>query len=359
MTARERFLAAVRGEEVDRFPVWLKMANRTWQSSQPEPYCSMGAEELLTAVGSDLLIGCGVSVQKDAPHVRLSVAEENGSRRTTMETPDGVLTSREALDPHTGSWHPREFPADSVENLRGARWLFTDTSHTVDLHDAQDSAARQKELEAKDAVTRAGIGPSPLMRLVQHLCGPEDTAYLMHDEPGLFREVLDLMHQDRLRHLRALLPHVRADTFWMTENTSTTLISPQMFEEFCLPQLREYGHLIAEHGLVGVHHMCGKLDALLEMIDQLPAQVNEAYTTPPVGDVMLADGRRRMPSKALMGGTNATLWLKPADAIAQSVAEDLARCPDRRKILLTSAGVLPPPVSFVKARRVVAELKRL
>ncbi|MHC4591100.1 MAG: hypothetical protein ACYS8L_00200, partial [Planctomycetota bacterium] len=91
MTARERFFATVRGEEVDRFPVWLKMANRTWQSSQPEPYCSMGAEELLTAVGSDLLIGCGVSVQKDAPHVRLSFAEEDGSRRTTMETPDGVL----------------------------------------------------------------------------------------------------------------------------------------------------------------------------------------------------------------------------------------------------------------------------
>jgi hypothetical protein len=101
------------------------------------------------------------------------------------------------------------------------------------------------------------------------------------------------------------------------------------------------------------------LDDLLEMIDRLPAQVNEAYTTPPVGNVMLADGRRRMPSKALIGGTNATLWLAPVEEIVRTVAEDLANCPDRRKIFLTSAGVLPPPVGFEKARRAVAELKRL
>ena len=91
----------------------------------------------------------------------------------------------------------------------------------------------------------------------------------------------------------------------------------------------------------------------------MPALVNEAYTTPPLGDVTLADGRRRMPSKALMGGTNATLWLEPVERIVQTVAADLAACPDRRRIFLTSAGVLPPLVSFHKARRVVGEFKRL
>ena len=40
-------------------------------------------------------------------------------------------------------------------------------------------------------------------------------------------------------------------------------------------------------------------------------------------------------------------------------AEDLAACPDRRRIFLTSAGVLPPPVSFDKARRTVEAFKTL
>jgi hypothetical protein len=105
--------------------------------------------------------------------------------------------------------------------------------------------------------------------------------------------------------------------------------------------------------------MCGKLKALLEAIDGLPAQVNEAFTSPPVGDTTLADGRTRMRSKAPIGGTNATLWLAPAERIVAAVAADLAACPDRRKIFLPSAGVLPAGVSFDKAREVAAAFKRL
>jgi hypothetical protein len=86
---------------------------------------------------------------------------------------------------------------------------------------------------------------------------------------------------------------------------------------------------------------------------------NEAFTTPPLGDVTLADGRARMPSKALIGGTNATLWMEPAETIIRTVADDLAACPDRRKIFLTSAGVLPAGVSLDKARQVTDGLKRL
>ncbi len=359
MGNRERIFATFRGEEVDRFPVWLKMTNRTWQSSQPEPYSEMGPVELLEAAGCDLLVGCWTRAEKKGPHVQRTRTRENGLRRTVSQTPDGELVAEDTYDRYTQSWHPTRFPADSPENLRRLRWLFKDTAYSVDADEAAEWAARQEELEEKDAFTLAGIGPSPLMNLVEHLCGPENTVFLMHDEPELFGEVLDLMHRDRLRNLRALLPYVPADSFWLTENTSTTLISPTMFEEFCLPHLRDYGNLVIEHGTVAVHHMCGKLNALLEMIDRLPAQVNEAYTTPPVGDTTLAEGRERMRSKALIGGTNATLWLEPVETIVETVAADLASCPDRRKIFLTSAGVLPPPVSFEKARRAVAGFKKL
>ena len=112
-----------------------------------------------------------------------------------------------------------------------------------------------------------------------------------------------------------------------------------------MPQLTVYGNMILENGLMPVHHMCGKLNALLEMIDKLPAMANEAYTTRPVGDASLAEGRTRMPTKALIGGTNATLLLEGTETIINAVAEDIAACPDRRKIFLTSAGVLPATVA--------------
>ena len=177
--------------------------------------------------------------------------------------------------------------------------------------------------------------------------------------PEVFEEMIALMHEDAMRDLRARLPYQKADTFWISENTSTTLISPDLFREYCMPHLRAFGDLALEHGLIPVHHMCGTLNVLLEMIDALPAMVNEAFTTRPLGDASLAEGRERMPSKALIGGTNATLWMAPEDEIIGTVEEDLANCANRRGIFLTSAGVLPSLVSFEKAKRVVEAFKEM
>jgi hypothetical protein len=275
------------------------------------------------------------------------------------ETPDGRLTAEVKFDPLTCSWHPTRFPADTPERVRALRWLFTDTRYTVAEADAAAHRQRQEAWAADDVFTMMGIGPSPLMNLMQELSGPEATIFLRADEPALFAETVALMHADRQRELACILPHVRADSFWLTENTSTSLISPEMFADICAPHLRDYGQAIRSNGRIAVHHMCGLLNALLETIDGLPAEANEAFTTRPVGNTSLAEGRTRMPHKALIGGTNATLWLQPADVIVRTVAEDLANCPDRHGIVLTSAGVLPADVSFAKARHVVAELRQL
>jgi len=357
MTSRERILASVGGEEVDRFPVWLKMDNGTWQGAQGEPYRSMGSRELLTACGCDLMDWTGTGAKQRNPHVTYRQERTNGTATDIFETPGGTLIKQYGVDPVNG-WHPTKYMVATADDLAAVRWLFTDTTYALE-GDVGPARRKQAQCEADGVLTSTGLGPSPLMNLVEDICGPENANYLAFDEPDLFDEIVRLMHADYLRHLDVYLPAQVADTCWLTENTSTTLISPTQFERYCGPHLREYSQRILEAGMIPVHHMCGTLNALLEDIDALPALVNEAYTTNPVGDVTLAEGRTRMPSKALWGGTNATLWLAPIDVIVETVAADLANCPDTRKIFLTSAGVLPPPVSFDKARQTVAELKRL
>ncbi len=359
MSSRERILAVMEGLEVDRFPVWLKMANSTWKASQPEPYRSMDEITLLREAGCDLFLNNWTRVERSTPYVKQTVQNGENLKTTVYETPDGPLVASEHYDVYTSSWHPAKYPVETASELRMLRWLFTDTTYRVESGRAEAAQAKQREFVANDAVTSAGIGPGPLMSLVEHLCGPENTTFLMYDERELFEETLQIMHEDRMRHLKALLPVTHADAFWLIENTSTSLISPQMFRDYCMPHLRDYGNLIREHEIIAVHHMCGLLNPILEMIDELPAQVNEAYTTRPLGNVSLAEGRRRMPSKALIGGTNAVLWMNPVEEIVQTVADDLAQCPDRRRIFLSSAGILPPGVDMAKARQVVEGLKKL
>jgi hypothetical protein len=237
--------------------------------------------------------------------------------------------------------------------------MFSDVAYSTDPDNIEEGRQRQAQYVEDDIITGCGIGPSPLMMMVEQLAGPENTNYLAVDEPELFGELIDMMQQDMVKMLKVMLPAQSADTCWMTENTSTTLTSPAQFRQYCLPHLREYGQMMLDNDIIPVHHMCGTLNALLEDIDDLPALVNEAYTTDPLGDVSLAAGRTRMPSKSLWGGTNATLLLEPVDTIVQTVSDDLAACPDRRRIFLTSAGVLPPPVSFEKAQQLMARFKEL
>ena len=358
MTSRERILATIRGEEVDRFPVWLKMGG-AWQTSQPDEVQRMNGRELLEATGCDLFMGAGLHADRRTPHVKHTEDRQNGTIKRAWETPDGTLTGTFRVDPVTGAGHPTEYPVKNLDDLRMLRWEYTDVEYAVDPDKLAAHVQRQNEMEEMGAATTAGIGPSSLMNLIEHWAGPENTVYAMVDDKELFDETIELMHQDRCKQLEAMLPPSKTDTFWMTENTSTTLLSPQLFEEYCMPQLTVYGNMILENGLMPVHHMCGKLNALLEMIDKLPAMANEAYTTRPVGDASLAEGRTRMPTKALIGGTNATLLLEGTETIINAVAEDIAACPDRRKIFLTSAGVLPATVSIEKAKKLVDGLKSL
>lgn len=64
--------------------------------------------------------------------------------------------------------------------------------------------------------------------------------------------------------------------------------------------------------------------------------------SPPVGNTTLLDGRTIFPDKTLVGGTNAALWLEPAERIIAEIAADLDALPHHRGIVISSAGMMPP-----------------
>ena len=190
MTTRERITAVMEGEEVDRFPVWLKMLTNGWRNLQPEPYKSMDNIELLRQVGCDPMVGLGVRTRSDAPHIKQEVTEKDGIRVTCITTPDGELRGEEKFDPTTSSWHPVVFMAETPENLKKLQWLFRDTEYTADPDSLERAQKQKQEYEKEDVFTMSGIGPSPFMYLLQHLSGPVSTIYLMMDEPDIFRETV-------------------------------------------------------------------------------------------------------------------------------------------------------------------------
>jgi len=267
------------------------------------------------------------------------------------ETPDRTLKAVSAYDEGSHSWHPVEFPVKTREDLLALRHVYDGNRYVLDQDMLAKGKERLKQVGDRGIVV-VGMGTSPLMSLIQHLIGPASTYYFFADYPEEMDEVIECMHQDNLRRLRVILDHAPYDYVVTTENTSTTLLSPKVFETYPWRHLNEYAHLIKAHGKSHIMHMCGTLKDLLPKIDELPSDAIEAYTSPPVGNTTIADRARLCPNIAIVGGTDATLWLRPVEEICRRIERDLDEAGGIRGVVLTSAGVMPPGASIEKIARI-------
>ncbi|NQT88437.1 hypothetical protein HQ560_16845, partial [bacterium] len=316
-----------------------------------EPYTSMPELDLADALDLDHMAGGPSPAVCTNERVTVHVEEADGRRTRRFETPDGTLTDVYGFDPASCSWHPLEFPIKTLADLRAARHIYEGSKFRLDPDKVEAARARIREVGDR-GITMVGMGISPWMDLIQHQIGPEQAYYFLFDHPEATRELIDLMHAERLRYLRCLLGDCPYDYVISIENTSTTLLSPAIFEDICWPQLMEYGTLIVEAGADHIMHMCGKLRALLPKMDELPALAIEAYTSPTVGDTTLADRVELCPSKGIIGGTSAALWIRPTEVICEAIEASFAEAGTHLGVVLTSAGVLPPSVTLDKVQRV-------
>lgn len=351
MTSRRRLLAAYRGEEVDRLPWWAKVTNATWRSSQPDDVREWSDLELLDYIHADGIFGTPACVDAEHTRIEQETSVSDGKRVTVTHTPDGDLTETWTLDPYTNSWHPTEFPVKTVEDLRRWRWIETDVEYAPNAGQI-DKGREQRERLGERGVLKTGWGTSPLMHLVEHVIGPAETPLMLFDHPDETEELIELMHESYVRRAAAVARHTQADIVVSVENTSTTLISPDQFEKYCLKHLCDYGWAVENEGVMHELHMCGHTKVLLPQIDTIPASSVEAYTSPTLGNTRLVDGRTLAPSKTLVGGTNVNVWLWPIEDIQQYVLDELAACPDHRRIVLTTAGVAPPGCPAGKFREI-------
>jgi uroporphyrinogen-III decarboxylase len=195
------------------------------------------------------------------------------------------------------------------------------------------------------------------MHWIQHLAGVETGHLLLLDRQPEVEDLFGVMHDAMCRRLEIIADRSPYPAIYSVENTSTTLISPRMFRRHCQPHLADYGHLIRQADKRHILHMCGKLKLLLPDVATLPATAIEAFTSPPVGNTTLLDGRRDCPDMCLIGGTNATLWLQPAEQIIEAIEAHLDDLPHQRGIVITSAGVMPPPCRPETIKRVADWVK--
>jgi hypothetical protein len=352
LTPRRRWLAAIRMQPVDRLPFWPKLGGG-YARVQADPFRGMELAALHDWIGSDRHEGIGGCWKETRRRTSAECRKTDGTRRTVFRTPHGDTEQIERFDEPSQAWHPMRFPVQTVEHVRWMTDFWSDANVEPDPDACRKTQERKREI-GETAVTAFSIGESPLMHWVEHLAGIENAQYLLADHTQEVETLFDAMHRVLLRRTEIAASHHPADLLYFTENTSTTLISPDQYRRHCLRHLTAYGEILRAADRNLVLHMCGHLKALLPDLARVPARAFEAFTSPTLGNTTLLDGRTACPDTCLVGGTNAMLWLRPAKEIVAQIEKALIALPHHRGIVLTSAGVMPPRCAPETIRTVCA-----
>jgi len=355
MTRRERWLAALDMEPVDRLPFWPKL-DGAYPRAQEPPFAGMELETIHDWIGSDRHRWIPTPVRVVRKSASVAVERDDGSRRTVFESRSGKAVRVDRFDEASQSWHPASLPVKTLRDIEVLTAFYEDEDWELDPDGLEKAKARKAEIGHAAATTNA-IGESPLMHWVEWLAGVENAHLMLADHEREVEALFDAMHRSLLKETAILAEHTVADMIYLGENTSTTLISPAQYRKYCLRHITEYGEILKAAGKRLVLHMCGYLKDILPDLAKLPARAFEAFTSPPVGNTRLADGRAHCPGVCLIGGTNATLWTHAADEIIAELERDLDALPHHRGIIVTSAGVMPPLAKPEKIRTVCEWVK--
>jgi len=343
MTPKERWLAAIHMQPVDRLPFWPKL-NGSYPRAQAAPFRDMTLEAIHAWIGSDQHVGVGQCLKEARRHTAVETRQD-GDRQTVAFRAGEAETCRElSWDVDSQSWHPIRFPAETRDDIALLTEVYNDVSVELDAEALEQCRTRCREI-GETALTTGGIGESPLMHWVEWIAGVENAHYLLADCRDEVEGLFDAMHRVLVDRARLLAEHHPADLLYMVENTSTTLISPAQFRQYCGHHLRQYADIVTGADRHIGLHMCGHLKVLLPDLAELPVRAFEAFTSPTLGDTTLLDGRSQCPDTCLVGGTNAMLWTRGADEIIARIERDLEPLPHHRGLVITSAGVMPPLAS--------------
>jgi len=365
MTSRERILAAYAHKPIDRIPCspriyaylieryghgGIKAHLRAQEEFGFDVHGNPGIFEHVTELGA--------ASSYDLPDVeyRREESTEGTYRvvRRIFKTRSGTVTDVTRFPPPDGTYgvspnpirseHLIKSPAD----LNCVRHLIMDKSRT----DFAPFRAEEK-LVGERGLISLDIR-SPICHRAADAYGMENLMMAYYDDRGFFDELLALYHGEMMDEVRTALAagvrHFFANWYY---NSLSAGWSPAIWKDAFAPQLAEMTSVIhADGGDVNLYDD-GKCMGIVDLLADCGIDVLTTLTPPPVGDVDLAEVKRRIGDRVcLMGYVDLHYIIKTGtpDLIARTVREAVETAGPTGFVLGTSDSIRDgTPVENVRA----------
>lgn len=248
-------------------------------------------------LGLDIMDWFSVPVRVRRRAVEIEQRVEGDVTSRVWHTPAGDLreTIQVCRDPTgavSSNWteHPVKVPGD----LPALAAVFEDEVVESDP-EGLERTRRRRALIGDEGVLMGPMEGTPLGMMFRVYSGVATLAYLWADAPDALRDLFAVMERNYRRKL-ALALESDLDAVVGVDDTSTTAISPAMFEACNLELTDARADVAHAAGKLYFHHSCGHIRNLLPLYRRTRMDAVHAFTIPPVGDVTVGEGRR------LLGG---------------------------------------------------------
>lgn len=308
MTSRERMLLALENRRPDRLPCQV----HAWMSYYLDHYLGgMDWWQAFARFDMDHAIYMNPTYVYDEKALSrwrvnrrdLGVDADGNHRWTeTIETPKGELKQSGAWNEITG-W-TSEYPIKDERDFE--LWNeFYPIPERVDFTELRKTRERLKD---KGIIRVRPFSPgqgSPWQSFCT-LYDTEKAIMLAMDRPDYLHYVLKEILKKTLR-VSEMWKGIPGDVVETGGGAgSSTLISPAMFKEFCVPYDKEQNKAFHEAGIKVVYHLCGGIMPLLDMVVESGTDGLETMTPKAMGgDCDLAEASRRVGDRLFfIGGFN-------------------------------------------------------
>ena len=335
MTPRERLLAALYGELPDRLP-WAPEFNIMFchRIVKEIPGPAFAPEDIYIEACRRMRAECFKRVDAVAvtyPNVPMTETREGDLITRTYETPRGVMTARSRMIADIGGDMEFEHMVRTVEDVRAYRFVYGDA-----VYRARYDFVREQIARMGDAGVISIFGPpTPLLDLIMFQIRLPNVYFLLDDHPAEMEELFATMHRRNCEYYE-LAAEAPGEVVRSFEDTSTTLVSPELYRRYCLKQLQDYRDICHARGKLFVPHMCGLLKGLLPELRETGLDGIEALTPPPLGDCPIGLAREKLgPDITLIGGLDPTQFVGATpDRTRDMILELVSQMGDGRRTVL-------------------------
>ncbi len=370
MTSRERLLATLAGDSVDRPFLWesgiWETALERWQSegltAGVDPYEYFGLERIACA---------SVNFDPDPPFGQTVIGRE--ADFLLIETEAGALIRR-----YTDPACPRRL--DHIEDQL-VRFPLRDRPSWQKIQDRLDPCspergkafeafvARRKVVPSPNGGLSASFDPADGMATAFYVMMPTywfvrkagffGSSMLLFDDPTLVHEIFEAFSTFLVAQLAPVLAKRVPDIVFLNEDAAASkhgpIMSPEMYNEYAVPALARLTDMFREAGTALVFVHCG--GDIVELVDTW-AQLGANGLLPLDGPTDLAALSKRYPEMALIGGIHRGALQQDPKTLARHVIERSAILYANRRAL-PSGDVHYPVTSAVPLRNMEVYVKSL